>query len=129
MEMLYAGQIVKVKPYGLTLIARDVPHGIRVVSEQLYERYTVHFTEEVLTEPSLAYLLSVFDTERFPQRNNHLPGMVHMSLLEEFKNLIHMCTLPKGQRDLLAPSMIQSLLTNVGNACLEHVRLCGGCPQ
>lgn len=33
MEMLYVGQIVKVKPYGLTLIARNVLHGIRVVSE------------------------------------------------------------------------------------------------
>lgn len=39
--------------------------------------------------------------------------MVHMSLLEEFKNLIYMCALPKGQRDILAPSMIQSLMTNI----------------
>lgn len=121
MEMLYAGQTVSVKPFGLTLIAPDVPHGIRVVSNKPYERYTVHFTEELIPESRRQLLLQVFNTDRFPARNNHIPSMGSTNLRYSFQELIRMCALPKEQRSLLAPVMIQGLLTSIYVIMLDIV--------
>ncbi len=121
MEMLYAGQTIRVNPFGLTLIAPDAPHGIRVLSEKPYERYTVHFTEELVPQRVRGILLQIFHTERFPARNNHLPGLGSTNILHVFQEMIRMCALPKEQRDLLAPAMIQGLLTSVYVQMLDIV--------
>ncbi len=112
-EMFFAGQTLLARPFGMTLIPPDVPHGLRVLSTRPYERYTVHFTEDLISEECRGILLQIFRTDRFPARNNHLPSLGSTNILHVFQELIRMCALPKEERDLLAPAMIQSLLTSV----------------
>ncbi len=123
MELIYGGQVVHVQPYGLTMIAPDVPHGIRVLSEKPYERYTVHFTEDMIQEECREMLFRIFQTERFPARNNHLPALGATSIPQQFQELIRMIGLPKEQRDVLAPALIQSLVTSIYIRMLNIVPL------
>ena len=85
MEIMYAGHITQVKSCGLTLIAPNVPHGIRVLSDKPYERYTAHFTEDLIPPRLRPLLLQLFSSELYPARNNHLKSMGTTNLLPIFQ--------------------------------------------
>ena len=110
MEAIYDGHIIHTKPCGLTLIEPNVPHGIRVLSEKPYERYTAHFTADMISPQNRQLLLSIFHTDAMKARKNHLKGMGTTNLLHIFQELVRMETLSLDQRDLLIPPMIEALL-------------------
>lgn len=52
------------KPHTLIVIAPDVYHGIHVRSSDAYERFTVHFTSEIIAPARQSVLMGSLPTAR-----------------------------------------------------------------
>lgn len=111
--ILYDGREIQVQPHGLTLISPDVPHGLKVNSERSYERYTVHFTEDILSPAAKQILLSVFSPDFQPRRDNHLKNMGMTNVLHYCQDLVSTEHLPTEIRDRVVPLMIEALLSSI----------------
>ena len=61
-RFLYDGAEYSMEPDTLIIIVPNVFHGIRVLSTGPYERYTLHFTNEVVNEQRRELLLSALPT-------------------------------------------------------------------
>lgn len=109
-EMIYDGQIIRLRPHGMTLISPDVPHGVRVLSTEDYERFTVHFTEDVVPPELRGELLAVFDARSGAGVRHHMRSLSTSNIVRFIKELVQMHTLTEAQRELLVPPMITSLL-------------------
>ena len=106
-ELIYDGQIIRPRPHGLTLMDCNVPHGLRVMSDGDYERFTVHFTEELIS-PDMRGLLHMFSAGAIS--GNHVRNMGATNIQRFLKELVQLHTLPEEQRDHLAPTMILAVL-------------------
>lgn len=106
-ELIYDGQIIRPRPHGLTLMDCNVPHGLRVMSDGDYERFTVHFTEELIP-PDMRGLLHMFSAGAIS--GNHVRNMGATNIQRFLKELVQLHTLPEEQREQLAPTMILAVL-------------------
>lgn len=111
--LLYDGREIRVQPHGLTLISPDVPHGLKVCSERAYERYTVHFTEDILSPAAKQVLLRVFSSDFQPRRDNHLKNVGMTNIVHYFQDLVRTEHLPPEVRERIIPPIIEALLSCV----------------
>ncbi|MGN0778707.1 MAG: AraC family transcriptional regulator [Aristaeellaceae bacterium] len=109
-EFAYAGEVIRLQPHSLTLVNCNVPHGIRVLTEQDYERYTVHFTREMVPPHLREQLLDMFRGTGTGIAGNHVRRLGATNIHRSLKELVQLHVLPEEQRDLLAPPMIVALL-------------------
>ena len=61
-RFLYDGAEYSLEPDSFIIVVPDVFHGIRVLSDAPYERYTLHFTSEVISEARRALLMGSLPT-------------------------------------------------------------------
>ena len=59
---LYDGAEYRLKPDTLIIIVPNVLHGIHVLSEEPYERFTLHFTDEVISPERRELLMGALPT-------------------------------------------------------------------
>lgn len=113
-EIISSGRIIALEPHGITLFAPNMPHGLRVLSERPYERYTVHFTEDVLRPESSGMLLRLFNTDGLSGGFNHIryseDGENVRYILQE---LVRLYTFTQAQQEALAPALIEAVLASV----------------
>ena len=62
MRFLYDGTEYRLEPDSFIIIVPNVFHGIRVLSDAPYERYTLHFTNEVVSEERRPLLMGSLPT-------------------------------------------------------------------
>lgn len=121
-ELIYDGQIIHPQPHGLTLMDCNVPHGLRVMSDKDYERFTVHFTEDLVLAEMREGLLHIFRAGA--ASGNHVRKLGATNIQRFMKELVQLYTLPEEQREQLAPPMILAVLIcvmmNVDHAALTE---------
>lgn len=109
-DLIYDGQLIRLQPHSLTLINSGVPHGFRVLSEKDYERFTVHFTQDILSEKIQKLVPELFESKEQLAQFNHVRNMGTTNVVRIMEELVQMYNLPPDQRDALAPHMIEALL-------------------
>lgn len=109
-EMIYDGQIYSLQPNGMTLISRNVPHGIRVATDRDYERYTIHFTEDVIRPELRALAEEVFNGQRERTPHNYLRMQATSEVLKLIKNLVKLHSVGEEQREVMVPALLNALL-------------------
>ena len=121
-ELIYDGQIIRPRSHGLTLMDCNVPHGLRVMSDGDYERFTVHFTEDLVPAEMREGLLHIFRAGA--ASGNHVRNMGATNVPRFLKELVQLYILPEEQREQLAPAMILAVLIcvmmNVDHAALAE---------
>lgn len=112
-EMIYDGQIIRLQPQGLTLISANVPHGIRVLSDKDYERYTVHFTADCVQPELRARLSELFDTKEEGTAVNHIRSLGSGLVPRLMKELVQMHSLTDEEKGQLVPPLINALVVSI----------------
>lgn len=117
-EFNYRGRVFPLRPNGLTLIAPNVPHGLRVLSTAPYERYTLHFVPSLLREETQELLLGLFEPDQTEAgaNDNYMPGMDRYGVLALIENLMRLVSLPDKVQVLLAPPLLEGILCCVASA-------------
>lgn len=111
---IYAGTEYELKPHTMFIFAPNVFHGIHVRSEQPFERYIVHFTEELLPAEYRDLLMSNLPTEESIQGNAvALPHVVEhadrLDLLPLFQSYYHL----NGAPEAMQRSMISAITAQI----------------
>ena len=120
MRFLYDGTEYALSPHTLILVVPGVLHGIRVLSEKTYERYTFHFTSRIFAgerEGLLLRLLPTLDSVR--KRNSFIPffleGCDRFPVLKKLNAILSLPDLDIGPENeqILASSLMESLLIHL----------------
>lgn len=109
---LVEGRKYRLKPNSILLLPANVFHGFRVESERPYERYTLHFLDEILPVENRFALLSPF---RFSgdKMDLYYPDTQEFRVGTYFENLISCSGLPEDMRDMAACVLVQALLIRI----------------
>lgn len=109
---LVEGRRYCLAPNSILLLPANVFHGFRVESERPYERYTLHFYDEVIPVENRFTLLSPFQTSG-DRMDIYYPDTQKFQMGMYFENLISCSRLPADMRDMAASVFIQALLVQI----------------
>lgn len=111
---VYAGTEYEMKPHTLFIYAPNVFHGVHVRSAQTYERYIVHFAEELLPVEYRDLLMSNLPTEKsirgdavaLPHVVEHADRLDLLPLFESYYRL-------NGAPEAIQRSMISAITAQI----------------
>ena len=114
-HFIYGGTEYVMQPHTLIVVAPNVFHGIRVQSTNEYDRYTYHFTEEIVAQDRRQLLMGALPTETtIRQGNSAIPPIIpnaeslgFLPLMREVENLHNM---PKNVSGILAATIVETML-------------------
>lgn len=114
-HFIYGGTEYVMQPHTLIVVAPNVFHGIHVLSTNEYDRYTYHFTEEIIALDRRQLLMGALPTETtIRQGNSAIPHIIpnaeslgFLPLMREVENLIPM---PKNVSGILASTIVETML-------------------
>ena len=109
---LVEGRRYRLKPNSILLLPANVFHGFRVESERPYERYTLHFLDEIIPVENRFTLLAPF---RFSgdRMDIYYPDTGEFRVGTYFENLISCSCLPDDMKDMAACVFVQALLIQI----------------
>lgn len=99
-------------PHSILLMAPNIFHGVKIETEAAYERYTLHFTEEMVSFENRALLLSLFRPAE-PQGVIYYQSADAFEVEQYFKQLLSAAELPQDSRQAVLSIRIQSLLSQI----------------
>ena len=120
MRFLYDGTEYALSPHTLILVVPGALHGIRVFSEQVYERYTFHFTSGIFSREREGLLLRLLPTlESVRKRNSYIPffleGCDRYPIRKKLDTILSLPDLDSGPENehILASSLMEALLIHL----------------
>ena len=99
------------EPHTLLLIPPNVFHGIHVLTDQPYDRYTVHFDPGILSHEHRALLLS-----KLPAKSDSsccMRGMKDSGILEMLRQFDDLSVSPESLHKPLIPIFLQALIARI----------------
>ena len=105
---LVEGKLYKPAPRSLLLLPCKCFHGVKVESEKAYERFTLHFREDVIPKENRQQLLSVFSGGELYYQN-----VDEYRIPVFFDNLEDCAAMPDPLRWTAITAEIQSLLAHM----------------
>lgn len=109
-DIISSGKVFPATPHGLTLFTPDVAHGIRVKSASPYERYTVHFTQDLITAGCRKLLDQCVALCVQRSGVNHLNDLGTTLLPKLLRELMQIRLLSAAEQRLLVPCMIEGMI-------------------
>ena len=128
-RFLYDGAEYELKPDTLIIIVPDVFHGIRVLSTVPYERYTLHFTNEVVSPERRDLLMGRLPTlQTLYGENSAMPHIITDARAPEVKSLFEeidrLYTLPPESQSagvgVLTEAILLRLLLRAGTEPVQR---------
>ena len=99
------------EPHTLLLIPPNVFHGIHVLTERPYDRYTVHFDPAILSHEHRALLLSKLPTTS--GQSCCLRSMGESGILEMLRQFDDLSVSPESLHKPLIPIFLQALIARI----------------
>lgn len=112
------GTEYRMEPHTLLLIPPNVFHGIHVLTDQPYHRYTVHFDPSVLAHEYRAFLLS-----RLPAKFDSsccMRNMQDSGILDMLRQFDDLSAGPEALRTPLVPIYLHALIARILTALPEN---------
>lgn len=101
-------------PGSILLLAPHVFHGVKVNSNQIYRRFSLHFNPDVLTLERRASLLSIFPSfKKQSEEKIYFENVERFQLLTYFNTLKDYATKDETTKELLFPIGIESILAQL----------------
>ena len=114
LRYVYNGTEYTIQPHTAILIAQNVFHGIHVLSESEYDRYTIHFTEEVISPDRRGFLLRSMPSERDILQKGTDPYVIFhadsLGLLPLLSAVDRLARMDAAQADRMVPVILEGLL-------------------
>lgn len=115
-HFLYAGVEYVMQPHTLIIVAPNVFHGIRVLSTETYERFTFHFTEDIISMNHRQLLMGSLPTEEtirdgtspIPCIISNAESLGFLPLMLDAERVIGM---PQDVCDTMASVILEALLS------------------
>ncbi len=115
---LFAGTEYVPKPHTLMIFPPNLFHGIHVCSQEPYDRYTLHFTADLLSREYRELLMGSLPTEESVRSSApSIPYMIEnadrldlLPLFEEYQNLV---SAPAMLRHCMTSTLTQLLLSKL----------------
>lgn len=105
---LVEGKLYKLAPHSLLLLPCKYFHGVKVESEKAYERFTLHFREDIIPKENRDSLLSVFSGGELYYKN-----VDEYRLPSFFDNLADCVAMPEPLRWTAIAAEVQALLAHL----------------
>ena len=105
---LVEGKLYKPAPHSLLLLPCKYFHGVKIESEKTYERFTLHFREDVIPKENRQLLLSVFSGGELYYQN-----VDEYRIPAYFNNLEDCAIMPDPLRQTAIVAKVQSLLAHM----------------
>ena len=105
------GTEFKMYPHTLLFIPPNVFHGIHVLTDKPYDRYTVHFDPSILSHEHRALLLS-----KLPAKTDTsccIRGMGESGILEMLRQFDDLAVSPESLHKPLIPIFLQALIARI----------------
>ncbi len=114
LRYIYNGTEYTVQPHTAILLAQNVFHGLHVLSDAPYERYTFHFTEEVISPDRRGFLLRCMPTEKDILLKGTDPYVIFhadsLGLLPLLNSVNHLSMMDAAQADRMVPVILEAIL-------------------
>lgn len=107
-QYLIEGKPYTPEPDSLLLISSNVFHGVRIDSDEPYERYAFHFLPELVSPEYRETLLMPFHSA-----NIHLRDVQHSGLRDYCDSLLACASLPESLRAAAVKIRTEALLTQL----------------
>lgn len=113
-DYLVEGQRYAPTPNSLLLLAPGVFHGVRINGTSPYRRFTVHFSQEVLSLERRGFLLSAFASRSKAQGQQvYFEGVDRFDIPAFANALLQYKSLEADLREQLIPLALEALLSRV----------------
>jgi len=114
-HFLYGGIEYVMQPHTLIVIAPNVFHGIHVLSNATYERFTFHFTEEIISLEHRQLLMGSLPTEETIRNGtNPIPYIItnaeSLGFLPLMLDVERVIGMPQDVCDAMASVILEALL-------------------
>ena len=114
--VLYDGTEYMMQPNTLAIFVPDVFHGIHVRSTDAYERYTAHFTEELIAPERRATLMGCLPTEAKLRSGAGGPphiirGAEKLGILPLLRQFERLDGFEEASREALVGTLMEAILT------------------
>ena len=129
-HILYDGTEYALLPHTFIIFVPDVFHGLRVANSNPYERYTAHFTEELIAPKRRDVLMGNLPTEEtirsgaetHPYILQDAEKLDILPLMQEYEKLIQF---PEPLRDAMAGAVTETILARYLLHVYEGRRIVG----
>lgn len=108
---LVEGKRYEPAPHSLLLLAPGTFHGVRIESQDSYERYAIHFRAGILSKERAQLLLSPFSVGS--GQEIYFEGADRFNIAAYFQSLLECSGLEKSLREALIAIRIEALLSQV----------------
>ena len=112
-DYLVEGKEYHLRPHTLILLSPNVFHGIRVNSTQVYERYTVHFSAELLSIERRHLFLSGFRGAQSDSEQIYFEDVAAFGIQGAFEAFMACVQYTPELNEPLAPVLLEALLARV----------------
>lgn len=112
-DYLVEGTEYHLRPHTVILLSPGVFHGIRVNNTQVYDRYTVHFSPELLGIERRQLLLSCFQSTELTSGQIYFEGADAFNMRGVFEAFITCAHHTPELSEALAPALLEALLARV----------------
>ena len=111
----YAGTEYVMQPHTLVVVAPNVFHGIHVLTNKTYERFTFHFTEEIISMNHRQLLMGSLPTEEtIRSGNSAIPYIISnadsLGILPLMQDVERVIGMPEKVCDTMASVILEAIL-------------------
>lgn len=109
---LVEGKRYEPSPHSILLLAPGTFHGVKIETDEDYERYALHFGGNLLSKDRAQILLSPF-TGKEGRGEIYLERVDSYSIAHYFASLLECGDLGEGLREYLIPIRLEALLSQI----------------
>lgn len=99
-------------PHSILMISPNIIHGVKATPSVAYERYTLHFSADIIPVETRFELLAPFH-QSSSQSDIYYQDVKDFKLHSYFKNLLRCKQMPDDMSDMAITIAIQSLLSQI----------------
>ncbi len=99
-------------PHSILMISPNILHGVKVKTDSAYERYTLHFSSQIIPAENRLLLLFPFH-QTTSQSDIYYQDVEDFRLQHYFENLSACKDMPGEMRDMAIAIAVQSLLSQI----------------
>ena len=113
-DYLVEGKLYHLMPHSILLLSPHVFHGIKVLSEKSYHRFTIHFHPDILSTERRPLLLSAFPSaEKHSAQEIYYENVTSQHIYPFFDALTELSKQPDSIRLSLLPTYIEAILAKL----------------
>ena len=105
-------------PHSLLLLSPHTFHGVKILDDQCYRRFSLHFHPNILTMERRQFLLSSFSSfTKQPERISYFENLEASGLAAYFEAIKECSAMDEKIKEQILPITIEALLSRVIQTC------------